>query len=208
MNLNQTQASDPSKSVWVAASAGTGKTKILVDRILRLLLSGADISKILCITYTKAASLEMKERLMQVLLYWSEASSEELAVELAKIFAGEKDIDSSFFRKYRKNKSFSIKPHKINKNLHGKINVQIRSGIDLEPKNTVDFVFLMIQNENEVGYEQLFDFIKEVFYYIIRYNEDIFTAVYGRKIKCNFYQYVHELCLRKYCLFIIGCIIG
>ena len=50
----QRRAANPLKSVWVEASAGTGKTKVLSDRVLRLLLSGVAPSKILCLTYTKA----------------------------------------------------------------------------------------------------------------------------------------------------------
>ncbi len=58
----QEQASDPKKSIWLSASAGTGKTHVLIIRFLRLLLAGNKISSILCLTYTKAAANEMKER--------------------------------------------------------------------------------------------------------------------------------------------------
>ncbi|MCQ2740919.1 MAG: UvrD-helicase domain-containing protein, partial [Alphaproteobacteria bacterium] len=54
----QRKATDPSLSVWVEASAGTGKTKVLSDRVLRLLLNDTDPTKILCLTYTKAAAVE------------------------------------------------------------------------------------------------------------------------------------------------------
>ena len=54
---------DVGASVWISASAGTGKTKSLIDRILALLLNGATPSKILCLTYTKAAATEMLTRL-------------------------------------------------------------------------------------------------------------------------------------------------
>ena len=55
----QKRASDPSANVWVSANAGSGKTSVLVDRIIRLMLSGADPERILCLTYTKAAAGEM-----------------------------------------------------------------------------------------------------------------------------------------------------
>lgn len=77
-NINQFNASDPDSSIWVFASAGTGKTKILIDRFLRLILSGSDINKIICITFTKAAAKEMMERLIDRLFIWSKASNEEL----------------------------------------------------------------------------------------------------------------------------------
>ena len=53
-NKEQNRASSPFDSIWVAASAGTGKTKVLIDRVLRLLLQVTKPEKILCITFTKA----------------------------------------------------------------------------------------------------------------------------------------------------------
>ena len=55
----QRRAADPRPSVWVTANAGTGKTRVLTDRVLRLLLAGADPEGILCLTFTKAAAAEM-----------------------------------------------------------------------------------------------------------------------------------------------------
>ncbi|MGI9501823.1 MAG: UvrD-helicase domain-containing protein, partial [Geminicoccaceae bacterium] len=55
-------AADPTSSVWVSASAGTGKTRVLSNRLLRLLLEGADPAAILCLTYTKAGAAEMARR--------------------------------------------------------------------------------------------------------------------------------------------------
>ena len=55
----QKAAADPGRSVWVTANAGTGKTRVLTDRVLRLLLSGAEPEGILCLTFTKAAAAEM-----------------------------------------------------------------------------------------------------------------------------------------------------
>jgi ATP-dependent helicase/nuclease subunit A len=63
-------ASDPATSVWVSANAGSGKTKVLTDRVLRLLLQGAHPSKILCLTYTNAATAEMKNRIYKQLSDW------------------------------------------------------------------------------------------------------------------------------------------
>lgn len=70
MTQEQHIASDPYASAWVAANAGTGKTKVLCDRVLRLLLSGVDPSRILCLTYTKAAAAEMKNRVYTELAAW------------------------------------------------------------------------------------------------------------------------------------------
>ena len=60
----QGQAQETSRSVWVAASAGAGKTRVLTSRIVRLLLEGADPASILALTYTKAAAKEMATRVI------------------------------------------------------------------------------------------------------------------------------------------------
>lgn len=80
--LQQNRASDPMSSVWVAASAGTGKTKVLTDRVLRLLLNGVTPSRILCLTYTKAAAVEMNSRIFEWLGRWAVQDEKLLRDEL------------------------------------------------------------------------------------------------------------------------------
>lgn len=75
-------ALNPDFNVWVSASAGTGKTKILTDRLLTLLLTGVDPQKILCLTFTKAAAAEMRERLLHQTLEWAICSEEKLKESL------------------------------------------------------------------------------------------------------------------------------
>lgn len=82
MNLLQIQASDPKFSTWVSASAGTGKTKILTDRVLRLLLQNAEFNKILCLTFTNAAAGEMKERIASALSDWANTEPSSLEKKL------------------------------------------------------------------------------------------------------------------------------
>lgn len=81
----QNIASDPAYSIWVSASAGTGKTKVLTDRVLRLLLNGTKPSKILCITYTKAAAAEMSNRINSALQRWVIAEETALIKELSDL---------------------------------------------------------------------------------------------------------------------------
>jgi len=63
----QRLASNPEVSAFVSAHAGAGKTKLLIDRLLRLMLTGADPARILCLTFTKAAAAEMAIRLQRAL---------------------------------------------------------------------------------------------------------------------------------------------
>src|SRR6266480_6940927 len=67
----QVEASDPAVSAWVAANAGSGKTHVLAQRVIRLLLDGVDPAKILCITFTKAAAANMANRVFDELRRWT-----------------------------------------------------------------------------------------------------------------------------------------
>jgi ATP-dependent helicase/nuclease subunit A len=69
--LAQIAAADPDRSTWLSANAGSGKTRVLTDRVARLLLSGVDPRRILCLTYTKAAAGEMQNRLFRRLGEWA-----------------------------------------------------------------------------------------------------------------------------------------
>lgn len=84
-SLQQKDAANPNYSVWVEASAGTGKTKVLSDRVLRLLINNVNPSKILCLTYTNAAAVEMKSRISKKLGEWAVISEEKLKEELYKL---------------------------------------------------------------------------------------------------------------------------
>jgi len=78
-------ASDPKNSCWVFASAGSGKTKILVDRVVRLLLADVSPNKIFCLTFTKAAAAEMQERINSRLAELVLVSDEELQKKLQEL---------------------------------------------------------------------------------------------------------------------------
>lgn len=83
---NQLPAADPAESVWLSASAGTGKTQVLSARVLRLLLEpGVDPSQILCLTFTKAGAAEMAVRINEVLARWVRLPDALLAKDLLAI---------------------------------------------------------------------------------------------------------------------------
>lgn len=81
---SQSIASNPSENIWVQANAGTGKTTVLVRRLLRILFRNGEFSNdiapgILCLTYTNAAAGEMRNRILAQLRQWAMASDDELS---------------------------------------------------------------------------------------------------------------------------------
>lgn len=98
--LRQRRAAIPEHDVWVAASAGSGKTKVLTDRVLRLLLpdpegrwTGAEPHKILCITFTKAAAALMSIRIQDRLGKWVTKDENSLKKELEELTGHPASID-------------------------------------------------------------------------------------------------------------------
>lgn len=81
----QVAASNPTSSVWVNASAGSGKTTILTKRVTRLLLSGVKPERILCLTFTRAAAAEMAIRVNKLLSHWAVCSDNELNASLSNL---------------------------------------------------------------------------------------------------------------------------
>ncbi|PCI31839.1 MAG: double-strand break repair helicase AddA [Alphaproteobacteria bacterium] len=81
----QNLASDPRASVWVAASAGTGKTFVLTNRVLRILLSGTRPERILCLTFTKAAAAEMANRINGRLGAWVVCDDDSLCQQITDL---------------------------------------------------------------------------------------------------------------------------
>lgn len=81
----QARAAHPATHAWVDASAGSGKTKVLTDRVLRLLLTGAEPHRILCLTFTKAAAANMSNRLMDRLAKWATLPNDQIQDDLHRL---------------------------------------------------------------------------------------------------------------------------
>lgn len=81
----QALAASPGLSAWVSANAGSGKTHVLVNRVLRLLLANVAPGRMLCITYTKAAAANMANRIFKALSVWATLPDGDLARELTKL---------------------------------------------------------------------------------------------------------------------------
>ncbi|MBT5295683.1 MAG: UvrD-helicase domain-containing protein, partial [Octadecabacter sp.] len=83
----QIEAADPTRSTWLSANAGSGKTRVLTDRVARLLLDGTKPENVLCLTYTKAAASEMQNRLFKRLGEWAMMPADELRDQLVDMGA-------------------------------------------------------------------------------------------------------------------------
>lgn len=81
-SVDQTRASDPDASAWVTANAGSGKTHVLVNRVIRLLLTGTEPEKILCLTFTRAAAAQMSNRLFETLARWIPLDDDQLIEQI------------------------------------------------------------------------------------------------------------------------------
>ena len=81
----QVQSANPQASTWLSANAGSGKTRVLTDRVARMLLAGVDPGRILCLTYTKAAASEMQNRLFARLGDWAMKEDAALRKALAEL---------------------------------------------------------------------------------------------------------------------------
>src|SRR3981189_1678980 len=100
----QIAASDPATSAWVAANAGSGKTHVLAQRVIRLLLDGVDPAKILCITFTKAAAANMANRVFDELRRWTALDDQKLDAAIRRI----SDVDPDPKRRARARRLFAL----------------------------------------------------------------------------------------------------
>jgi ATP-dependent helicase/nuclease subunit A len=89
----QIDAARPDRNTWLSANAGSGKTRVLTDRVARLLLNGVQPQHILCLTYTKAAASEMQNRLFKRLGTWAMKPEDDLRRDLLEL--GEVELSAS-----------------------------------------------------------------------------------------------------------------
>lgn len=97
----QNRAADPATSTWLGANAGSGKTRVLTDRVARLLLDGVPPERILCLTYTKAAAMEMQNRLFSRLGAWAMKDDADLHGTLTAIGVPEGRLDADLLDRAR-----------------------------------------------------------------------------------------------------------
>src|ERR1700712_1805858 len=99
VRATQARASDPASSAFVSANAGSGKTHVLVQRVIRLLLNNVPPEKILCITFTKAAAANMAERVFTRLGRW--VALDDLSLDAEIRDAGVSRVDANVRKRAR-----------------------------------------------------------------------------------------------------------
>ena len=97
----QIRAANPGQAAWVSANAGSGKTRVLTDRVSRLLIAGTPPQRILCITFTIAAASNMQNRLFAQLGEWSMLPDQELRERLLDLGEPEERLDSGTLSRAR-----------------------------------------------------------------------------------------------------------
>ena len=97
----QINAAQPDRSTWLSANAGSGKTRVLTDRVARLLLEEVDPQNILCLTYTKAAASEMQNRLFRRLGEWAMLPNADLRQQL-HLLGVDTDLNDALLRQARR----------------------------------------------------------------------------------------------------------
>lgn len=97
----QISAADPSHASWVSANAGSGKTRVLTDRVARLLLIGVPPQRILCLTFTIAAANNMQVRLFERLGEWSMLSDRVLYDKLLELGEPSDSLGANKLKKAR-----------------------------------------------------------------------------------------------------------
>lgn len=100
-SLAQMGAANPAGSVWLAANAGSGKTRVLTDRVAWLLLDGTAPERILCLTFTKAAAGEMQNRLFQRLGAWAMLPDDDLRAQITRLGAARGTIPTEQLKRAR-----------------------------------------------------------------------------------------------------------
>ena len=100
LSPQQDIAANPTENVWVQANAGTGKTSVLVQRLLRILFrtKSVDATGVLCLTYTNAGAGEMRNRILTALRDWAMASDQELSDMLSGICENPTPTDDDIAR--------------------------------------------------------------------------------------------------------------
>ncbi len=98
---DQAVASNPEHNIWVQANAGTGKTSVLVQRLLQILFRLSQdnerknsLSGILCLTYTNAGAGEMRNRILEKLQKWAMLDDEQLTEVLQTLKSGQEVTDT------------------------------------------------------------------------------------------------------------------
>jgi ATP-dependent helicase/nuclease subunit A len=189
-------ASDPKVSVYVNASAGSGKTKVLVDRILRLLLAGVEFDNILCITFTNAAADEILIRVKEKIKSWYLSDKDFLVNEIKGIAYNftqtQLELARTLYIKLLKAENFRIQTiHSFClSTLRRNSNFKIREIInDSVRQKLLEESFIRAINTNDLSasLENLMDFfnLSKLFDYVVKINNYYINFYLNQRYKSS-----------------------
>lgn len=185
----QKKASDPEYSIWTSASAGSGKTTVLVKRLLRMLLKNIEPSKILCITFTNTGAVEMKNRINSKLSEWTIMNDAELKEEIIKL-DGKDNLETklkiarTLFAKIIDNSNdFKILTiHSFCQQIIKKFPLEAEIIPNFQILDEITSAELLIQSEKELLKTQNEDIKKSIQYIFTLINEDQFIKLLKQAI--------------------------
>ncbi len=146
----QTEAAHPGRNTWLSANAGSGKTRVLTDRVARLLLNGVEPQHVLCLTYTKAAAAEMRGRVGKRLGEWALADEAKLSAKLEDLTG---DIEAVIFPRVYKEKPELWEADKAVvlsgrvQEKDGELKFLVETGYEITPDNIEEIARYVPQNE-------------------------------------------------------------
>ena len=138
-------------NILVAAAAGSGKTAVLVERIIQKILNdGIDIDKLLVVTFTNAAASEMRERVLEAIYRKIDEEPENKELQKQVILLGKADICTihSFCLEVIKNNFFEI-------DLSANFRIGTEEEIELLKQEVIEDVFEELYESEDENFAKL-----------------------------------------------------
>ena len=162
--IEQEQAiNEKGSNIIVSAGAGSGKTAVLSERVIRILKEGVHVNELLILTFTKKAAFEMKERIRTKI-----SKEESLREELDY-------LDSSYITTFDSFALSIVKKYNYLLNISKNISIIDASIIDLVKNKIIDNIFDKLYEENNPKFLNLIDKLtikndKDIKKYILNIN--------------------------------------
>jgi ATP-dependent helicase/nuclease subunit A len=136
---------EDNKNIIVSAGAGSGKTAVLTERVIRKLKNGVNINNLLILTFTNKAAQEMKDRIRSAI---SKDDSLKYQLDL---------IDSSYITTFDSFSLSIVKKYSYLLNISNNVKIADSSTLFLETKKIIDNIFDDLYKEKNIDFLNLID---------------------------------------------------